>query len=173
MFRNKKFLRRFGSLVGDFNYRSKWSSMYIFIFCYRRLILVFLIVFLPTHPYAQVQLVTLKCGFLVIFFGYLNVYQTSKNRILEFFNETTIMLCCYHMFCFTDFVDDPTVRYKIGISLIFFTSLNLVVNCSIMAFETLKNLYSWGKAKYQQWRNRKHIKMIKIRQKNLKEELEK
>jgi hypothetical protein len=93
-----------------------------------------IIVFLPAYPYAQVQLITLSCVFVVIFFGYSNVYQTSRNSILEFFNEATILLCCYHMFCFTDFVDDPTVRYKIGFSLIFFTTINLAVNVSVMGF---------------------------------------
>ena len=149
LFRNKDFLLRFSSVIGDFSYRKKISSIFISIFCYRRLVMSLLIVFLPLYPYAQVQLMTLSCVFVIIIYGYSNVYQISKNTKVEFFNETTILLCCYHMFCFTDFVDDPTVRYKIGISLIFFTSLNLVVNCSIMAFETLKNLYSWGKAKYQ------------------------
>ncbi len=53
-FRNKQFLRRFSSVIRDFNYRYKWSSMYISIFCYRRLFLSLLIVFLPTYPSAQI-----------------------------------------------------------------------------------------------------------------------
>ena len=55
-FRNKQFLRRFSSVIGDFNYRNKWSSMFFSIFCYRRLVMSLLIVFLPTYPYGQVQL---------------------------------------------------------------------------------------------------------------------
>ena len=53
-FINNKFLRRFSSVIGDFNYRYKWSPMFISIFCYRRLIMSLLIVFLPSYPYAQV-----------------------------------------------------------------------------------------------------------------------
>ena len=55
-FRDKNFLRRFSSVIGDFNYRNKWSSMFFSIFCYRRLVMSLLIVFLPTYQYGQVQL---------------------------------------------------------------------------------------------------------------------
>jgi hypothetical protein len=99
-----------------------------------------LIVFLPSYPYSQIQLITLSCVLVVIILGYSNAYQTSKNTLLEFFNEATILLCCYHMFCFTDFVDDPTVRYKIGFSLIIFTGLNLGINIFVMLIETFKSL---------------------------------
>jgi hypothetical protein len=110
-FRNQEFLKRFSSVIKDFNYRNKWSAMFISIFCYRRLVMTLIIVFLPSHPYAQIQLITLSCVLVVIIFGYSNVYKTSKNTLLEFFNEATILVCCYHMFCFTDFVEDPTIRY--------------------------------------------------------------
>jgi hypothetical protein len=46
-FKNKEFLQRFSSVIGDFNNRYKWSSLFISIFCYRRLVLSLLIVFLP------------------------------------------------------------------------------------------------------------------------------
>ncbi len=72
-------------------------------------------------------------------------------------------MCCYHMFCFTDFVEDPTVRFKIGLSLMLFTSLNLAVNCSIMAIETLFKLFRIGKGYYQKYRIFKHIEKIKQR----------
>ena len=154
---------RYSSIIGDFNYRCRWSPIFISIFCYRRLILSLLTVLLPYYPYAQVQLITLSCIFVVIFYGYSNVYKTTKNTIVEFFNETTLLFCCYHMFCFTDFVDDPTVRYKIGFSLIFFTTVNLGINVLIMFVETIHNLYSCGKVKYQKCRNRQHFKKIKLK----------
>ena len=46
-FRHKKFLQRFGSIIEDFNYRYKWSCMFISLFCYRRLVISLLIVFMP------------------------------------------------------------------------------------------------------------------------------
>jgi hypothetical protein len=155
LFRKKDFLLRFSSVIGDFNYRQKISSIFISIFCYRRLIMSLLIVFLPSYPYAQAQLMTLSCAVVIILYGYSNVYQTPKMRKLEFFNEATILLCCYHIFCFTDFVDDPTMRYKIGFSLIAFTTLNLSINVFIMLFETIKSLFRFFMVLRQKCRKRK------------------
>ncbi len=72
-------------------------------------------------------------------------------------------MCCYHMFCFTDFVEDPTVRFKIGLCLMLFTSLNLAVNCSIMAIETLFKLFRTAKGYYQKYRIFKYVEQIKQR----------
>ena len=74
-FRDKVFLSRFGSIIGDLNFREKMSSVFISIFCYRRLIEVLLIVFVSSYPYAQVQLITLSCVLTVILFGYSNAYR--------------------------------------------------------------------------------------------------
>jgi hypothetical protein len=165
-FRDKKFLLRFSSVIGELNWRYKWSSMFIFIFCYRRLILSLLIVFLPTYPSAQVQLITLTNVFAIIIFTWSNVYQTSKKTILEFFNEAIILICCYHMFCFTDFVDNPTIRFNIGYSLITFTTLNLGINVFVMIIETFKNLFrkcKICKICCQKCHNRKRLKKMKER----------
>lgn len=57
-FRDKKFLLRYSSVIGDYNFREKLSSFFISIFCYRRLVMSLLIVLLPSYPNAQVQLMT-------------------------------------------------------------------------------------------------------------------
>lgn len=75
-----------------------------------------------------------------IFFEYSNVYLIAKLRRIEYFNEATIMLCSYHTFLFTDFVDDPLDRYSIGYSLIASTGFNIAVNICMMMIDTGKNL---------------------------------
>jgi hypothetical protein len=51
-FRKKLFKKRFGSIIEHLNFREKWSSNYIWIFCYRRLAQVCLVVFLSEFYYA-------------------------------------------------------------------------------------------------------------------------
>ncbi len=165
-FRKKEFLMRFSSIIGEFNFRNKWSCMFISIFCYRRLVMALLIVFLPSHSYAQVQLITLSSVLVVITFTCSNVYQSSKNTIIEYFNETIILICCYHMFCFTDFVDNPTIRFYIGYSLIAFTTINLGINVLVMLMETLNNLFKKCKTLKiccQKCHYRKRLKKMKER----------
>jgi hypothetical protein len=86
-----------------------------------------------------------------------------RNRVLEFFNEAIILLCCYHTFCFTDFVDDPIIRYNVGFSLIVLTSINVGVNIIVMMLETLKKLFRIFKVlrqKYEKWKILRKIKQI-------------
>ena len=56
---------------------------------------------------------------------------------MEFFNETTIMLCCYHLFLFTDFVPSPETRYTMGFSLIGVTCINLGGNVLVLMGTTI------------------------------------
>jgi hypothetical protein len=77
-FRDSKFLLRYSSVIEELNWRNRWSSMFICIFCYRRLILSLLIVFLPSYPYAQIQLLTFSCVSVVIFYGYSNAHRIKK-----------------------------------------------------------------------------------------------
>lgn len=53
-FRQKAFVKRFGEVVNNLNFRDKNATNYFVIFCYRRLFLVALIVFLQDYPYAQI-----------------------------------------------------------------------------------------------------------------------
>ncbi len=50
------------------------------------------------------------------------------------------MLCVYHLFIFTDFVDDPITRFYAGYSLIGFTCLNIMINIYLLLRETFKTL---------------------------------
>ena len=55
-FRNMRFLEKFSEAIEKFKWRHRLASFYISIFCYRRLLLVLLILFLPNQPYAQIIL---------------------------------------------------------------------------------------------------------------------
>ena len=44
------------------------------------------------------------------------------------------MAAAYHLFVFTEYVDDPVMQYKVGWSIIGVTAFNIVVNMGIMCF---------------------------------------
>jgi len=48
-----------------------------------------------------------------------------------------ILVCVYHIYLFTDFVDDPELRYQIGYSLIICASFLIAVNLSMMIIDSL------------------------------------
>ncbi len=86
---------------------------------------------LQDYVFAQLQLITCCSVVVVIVFGSINSMRLPRDRRLEYFNEANIMLCIYHFYCFTDFVDVPT-RVYVGYSLIGCVSFNLLINMLIM-----------------------------------------
>ena len=73
-------------------------------------------------------------------YGYSDVHRLALDRRLEYWNESSIMLCVYHCFLFTDFVDDPIARYQIGYSFIATVLLNLAVNIIIMLLAIIEKI---------------------------------
>jgi len=99
---------------------------------------VLLIVLLGNLPWLQVQLMAF-CGMIVvIMFGASQPLKSKTNRRMEFFNESLIMICVYHLFVFTHFVDDPLTRYQMGKYFIGFTAANLTVNLLMMVIGSIK-----------------------------------
>jgi hypothetical protein len=93
---------------------------------------------------------------VIMMLGYIEPFQLPLFRRLEYFNEASILICCYHYFLFTDFVPDPEVRYSIGKVLIYVTIGNLLGNISLMVcFMIQKLIYVRKKIKYE-CRKRRH-----------------
>ena len=60
---------------------------------------------------------------------------------IDIVNEGFVLIVCYHLLCFTDFVVDPAVRVAIGWSLIILTSVNLLANQGFGAYWSAKGAY--------------------------------
>lgn len=50
------------------------------------------------------------------------------------------MAAAYHLFVFTQYVDDPNMQYNVGWSMIGVTALNIIVNMGIMGYASFKKL---------------------------------
>jgi len=78
------------------------------------------------------------CSVVLILFGESRSMNLALDRRIEYFNEATILICTYHLFIFTDFVQDPEPRYTMGYSVIFFALMNIMTNLIAMIYVTLK-----------------------------------
>jgi hypothetical protein len=54
MFTDPEFLERFVDIIGDLSYRSKYSSYFLLIYCYRRLAQICLIIFGAEYAWLQI-----------------------------------------------------------------------------------------------------------------------
>jgi 5,10-methylenetetrahydrofolate reductase len=65
------------------------------------------------------------------------------------------MGAAYHLFVFTQYVDDPKLQYKFGWSIIAVTTLNIIVNMGVMgytSFQKLKLQFRKLKQRYLLWK---------------------
>lgn len=68
----------------------------------------------------------------MLFLGYIKPYENKIFFSLELFNECIVLLCSYHLFLFTDFVDSKETQLSLGYSLIALTGLLIAVNFIVM-----------------------------------------
>ena len=79
--------------------------------------------------------------FYVMFIVYNNLFVTRRNRIIQSLNEVIVLLTVYHLFCFTDFVQDAEARsVAVGNSMLGMTFLNLAVNLVPVLVDLLFNV---------------------------------
>ena len=128
------FEQRFGSLYEGIHHRKKIVLFYTFCFLIRRLVFSASCVFITDFATIQLQLYCLCSLFNIIILGYVRPF-TAMNH-LELYNECTILVISYHLFTFTDFVDNESDRDGIGYSLVAITCLNIFVNFIIMLYQS-------------------------------------
>jgi hypothetical protein len=77
---------------------------------------------------------------MFVYFGTVKPYVNGFLNKLEMFNEVCILLATYHLFAFTEFIENPETQFLMGWSLIVVTVLNLVVNMLIIVIKSLSQL---------------------------------
>ena len=78
-------------------------------------------------------------------------FRIPAQRRLEYFNEASLLVWCYCLFIFTDFVPEPVIRYEAGHVLDTVVGLNLFVNLFILYWTNTRKLYYKTLNKYKKW----------------------
>lgn len=148
-FREQEFRARFGDSTDILNHRNNSASVYFLVFCFKRLMLVLLIVFGST-TYLQVLGTIYTVQTCVIVQGWANPFRYRGYRYLEMFNDVTTLIWCYFLFTMTDFVPNPDTRYLVGHYLITLVSVNITVNLMYVNY-----------CSFVEYRHEKRVKKIK------------
>lgn len=157
------FRRRFGDTTNILNHRNPLATRYILIFCYRRFLFIIWIVFVE-KSYWQVLLSIYTVQFTLIALGPTEPFHSPAQRKLETFNELILLLWCYHMIIFTDFVPDPEIRYQAGYFLVYIVGFCLVVNLAYLHFPVFNSIYSRCKKVYLKYCAPKRRPKVKLTQ---------
>jgi len=71
----------------------------------------------------------------VILLGRVQPFKTKGRIRYEMFSEVVLMFSVYHLICFTPFVPDVEVRFKLGYSCIGVVSFHILVSLLLILRE--------------------------------------
>ena len=86
---------------------------------------------------------------------------------MEMFNECMLLLIMYTMMCFTDFIPDVQMQYKVGYISCGLIVGHLLVNLGLMLYSSLKRLYLKIKKNYLLRKRKQVIEARMMLSKNL------
>eukprot|EP00347_Sterkiella_histriomuscorum_P014104 403362154 len=137
---NSEFKKKYDALFDKVRLNSRMSVLNTFYQMIRRLIFALSVVFLGDYQVFQIQILTLQSVIIIMFIVWVKPFDNVKLNNMEMFNELCILLCCYHMITFTNYLNDVDIQYNLGWTMIFVSLLNILVNAILMFIDSSKKL---------------------------------
>jgi hypothetical protein len=95
---------------------------------------------------------------MIILVGYIPPFKSRLTNLLELVNEAFLLIVCYHLFTFTDFLADVDTREYVGYSLLFTVVVCILVNTGVVGYVMATISISKSKINYYKWRQSKALK---------------
>lgn len=115
--------------------------MFNVVYMCRRLYFSAVATFFDSYPGIQVQLLTLHSVLVLSYVSFVRPFELPLLNFMEVINEASILAATYHLFFFTDYVDDPELQYTIGWSILGVTVFNIAVNMLVMFTTSLRKVW--------------------------------
>ena len=109
-------------------------------FLTRRLLLAIIVVFLGSTVIWQIALMTMTVITQVIILGRVAPFTLPNKTRFEMFSEGIVMLVMYHLICFTPFVPEVEMRFKLGYLVCASVCIHLLVSITILLTATYRDL---------------------------------
>jgi hypothetical protein len=137
--KDEEFLERFGSVLEglDFERKGQIVLLYPSVTMIRKLWLIVTVVFMQGMPIFSIFAVNFQAHVMLVIVGYLWPFRSNVANKMGLFNEVCVLLTNYHLFLFTDFLPNPDLREKIGLSLIVVTCMSILVNLGTVTISIL------------------------------------
>ena len=94
--------------------------------------MICVIILLPFHRNTQILSHLWSTLFIMSYTAYVLPYKSLVQNTQEVFNEWTVLVACYHLFTFTEWVDDLHVQFQLGWSLLAVIVINVLINVAIL-----------------------------------------
>lgn len=107
---DKEFSQRFHSLWDGLRTDDMGFMAYHWYFLFRRLLIAALCVYSKGTLFFQLSGLVFNVIFGIIVAGETLCMEDTRLNVMEYFNETMIMMVMYCLLCFTDFVPDKDIQ---------------------------------------------------------------
>ena len=109
------------------------ALFYPIMLLFRKMWLAYILVFQNDKPILNIFCAMIQALTMIAVTGMAEpMIVISENR-MQLFNESFILVFCYHLFPLTNFMTDLDARNTVGNSLMILTVLNLVCNILVTA----------------------------------------
>ena len=88
---------------------------------------------------------------MITFVGYITPFKSRLANFMELLNEVFVLVVCYWLFTFTDFLSDAPTREFVGFLLVVSTIGCIVLNFGVVGFAMVTVSFFKLKLKYKQW----------------------
>lgn len=99
---------------------------------------------MQNQPVLSIFALMYQAIIMITLVGYIPPFKSRLENLLELVNESFVLLVCYHLFTFTDFLVDTNTREYVGYSLfatvIICISINMWVVGYLMATLSISKL---------------------------------
>ena len=133
-----QFVRYLNEIYKDLQTNFISHYFYHCIFVLRRASFVILVFYFEDQLYIQVILFIFQNLFYMIYLLYGR--PLSSGFYLEIFNETCTLLLSYFLIIFTDYVDDPKVKYYLGYYFLGGFVFNMFINLLVIVKRMISGL---------------------------------
>ena len=126
-----KMKRRVGTLYDELDIR-KGKKIFIqpIFFLLRRLILAYTVVHMNDNFAGQIAVILLQTLTSLMILSFLEAFINGRRHNMELFNELIMLMTLYTIMCFSDWLGDLEVQFKIG-----------YVACALIGFHFGLNLF--------------------------------
>ena len=107
-----------------------------------------IVVWLSGFVWLQIASQFACCIAMIIYLGFVWPFESHVITWTEIFNEVAVLLLCYFMFCFTDWVPLAATRYQIGWLFISIICLHLLGHLFLLIRNTYTDLKKRLRRKY-------------------------
>ena len=92
------------------------------------------------NVWVQLAVQTAVAVGMVIYLQWYRPYETNHANNIETFNEATILVLTYFLFCFTDFVPIDKIRNDLGVYYIYTSFFNIAVHMLVMFYNSILSI---------------------------------